>query len=116
MTRNEIIAKTLTKIRPHFEQHKAPYSEELDCQTTVIAALQVRLPETDIKTCEDFRHLRVTCCDTCHQFYPHYEMSLVDLLDVSKGWVCDPVFQNISVRDDHGKVRTTSVIGGKIFP
>jgi hypothetical protein len=27
----------------------------------------------------------------------------------------DPVFQNISVRDDQGKVRTTSVIGGKIF-
>jgi hypothetical protein len=28
----------------------------------------------------------------------------------------NPVIQNISVRDDQGKVRTTSVIGGKILP
>ena len=28
----------------------------------------------------------------------------------------NPVIQNISVRDDQGEVRTTSVIGGKILP
>ena len=28
----------------------------------------------------------------------------------------NPVFQNISVRDNEGKVRTTNVIGGKILP
>jgi len=28
----------------------------------------------------------------------------------------NPVIQNISVRDDQGKVRTTNVIGGKILP
>lgn len=27
-----------------------------------------------------------------------------------------PVTQNISVRDSHGEVRTTNVIGGKILP
>jgi len=28
----------------------------------------------------------------------------------------NPVMQNISVRDNQGKVRTTNVIGGKILP
>jgi hypothetical protein len=28
----------------------------------------------------------------------------------------NPVIQHISVRDNEGKVRTTDVIGGKIFP
>ncbi len=28
----------------------------------------------------------------------------------------NPVIQNISVRDNEGKVRTTNVIGGKILP
>ena len=28
----------------------------------------------------------------------------------------NPVVQNISVRDNEGKVRTTNVIGGKILP
>ena len=28
----------------------------------------------------------------------------------------NPVVQNISVRDDQGKVRTTTVIGSKILP
>jgi hypothetical protein len=68
-----------------------PYSEAPDREEIVIAELQKRLPDTDIKTCEDFRHLNVVCCDTCHTFYPHYEMSLIDLPDGTKAWVCDPV-------------------------
>ena len=34
-----------------------------------------------------FAHLpapEVECCDTCHHFYPHYEMNLIDLPDGSK--------------------------------
>ena len=32
------------------------------------------------------------CCDTCHKFYPHYEMSVIDPLpDGGKAWVCDTV-------------------------
>jgi hypothetical protein len=27
-----------------------------------------------------------------------------------------PVTQNVSIRDSHGEVRTTNVIGGKILP
>jgi len=28
----------------------------------------------------------------------------------------NPIMQNISIRDNEGKVRTTNVIGGKILP
>jgi hypothetical protein len=83
VTKNDIIEKTLREIVPRIEE-----SEEL---CSVIADLRERLPDTDIKTCEEFRHLNVTCCDTCHTFYPHYEMSLIDLPDGAKAWVCDPV-------------------------
>jgi|ERR1019366_7535828 hypothetical protein len=91
VTKNEIIEKTLKEIGPRLEEHEEPYSEEPDWEEIVIAELHERLPETDIKTCEDFRHLNVTCCDTCHTSYPHYEMSLIDLPDGAKAWVCDPV-------------------------
>jgi len=91
VTKNEIIEKTLKDIGPRLKQHEAPYSEERDCGEIVIAELQASLPETHIKTCEDFRHLNVTCCDTCHTFYPHYDMSLIDLPDGGRAWVCDPV-------------------------
>jgi hypothetical protein len=91
VTKNEIIEKTLKEIGPRLEEHEEPYSEEPDFEEIVIAELQGKLPDTDIKTCEDFRHLNVTCCDTCHTFYPHYEMSLIDLPDGTKAWVCDPV-------------------------
>ena len=68
-----------------------PTSEEANYDLIVIAELNRRLPDTDIKTCEDFRHLNVLCCDTCHNFYPHYEMKLIGLPDGSPAWVCDSV-------------------------
>ena len=91
MTRNEIIAKTLTEIRSRFEGREEPYSEEPDHEEIVIGTLRERLPEEDIKTCEDFPGLKVECCEICHEFYPHNEMSVSDLRDGSKAWVCDPV-------------------------
>jgi hypothetical protein len=91
VTKNEIIEHTLKEIGPRLNLHGIPYSEEPDYQEIVIAELQKTLPETDIKTCDDFRHQNVTCCNTCHTFYPHYEMSLIDLPDGAEAWVCDPV-------------------------
>ena len=78
VTKNKIIEKTLREIVPRIEEREELYS--------VMAELQERLPDTDIRTCGDFRHLNVTCCDTCHAFYPHYEMSLIDLPDGAKAW------------------------------
>ncbi len=79
MTKDEIIKKTL---------------RESNCtpdDVGVVELLQGRLPDgVDIKTCEDFKHFNVECCDTCHTFYPESEMYLIDLPDDGgKAWVCD---------------------------
>ncbi len=83
MTKAEIIAQTLRVMK---------LNDEPDYHTIVVAELQRKLPEgVEIKTCEDFPHLDVECCDTCHNFYPHYEMRVIQLPDGSPAWVCDTV-------------------------
>ncbi|SRR6266571_2172736 len=83
MTKAQIISKTLREIKPAPE----PADSEI-----FVAELQRRLPDgTDIKTCEDFRHLNVECCETCHNFYPHYDMKVIELPNGSPAWVCDTV-------------------------
>jgi hypothetical protein len=90
------------EIRNHFQhaQHemkrvsseREPTSDERDYERIVVAELRRTLPEGEgIKRCEGFKHLGVQCCDTCHNFYPHDEMSVIDLPDGGKGRVCDPV-------------------------
>ncbi len=80
MTKNEIIAKTLRD------------SNCTSDDSGVVELLQGRLPDgVDIKTCEDFKHFNVECCDTCHNFLPESEMYLIDLPDGGKAWVCDQV-------------------------
>ncbi len=51
--------------------------------------MEKRLTESLYLTCEDFCHLDVVCCDTCHNFYPHYDMWIVVLSDGWHVWVCD---------------------------
>jgi len=106
MTKNEIIDKTLTEIRPKFAEREEPYSDGSDWDEIVIAELQDRLPERDIKTCEDLLHLQVECCEACHTFYPHYDLKAIDLPDGSRAWVCDPVKDGVySERDRQSEHR-----------
>jgi hypothetical protein len=85
MTKIEIIERTLRQIRP------IPFqTEEQDEEAFIISVLQDRLPDGDIRTCEDFKHLGVECCEICHDS-PHYELSVIDLPDGGKAWVCDSV-------------------------
>jgi len=51
--------------------------------------MEKRLTERLYLTCEDLYHLDVVCCDTCHGFYPHYDMRIVVLSDGWHPWVCD---------------------------
>jgi hypothetical protein len=81
MTKNEIIEKTLKDMRP-----LEPGREEI-----VVAELQRRLPDAEIKTCDEFKHLNAECCESCHTFNAHFEMKLIDLPDGTKAWVCHPV-------------------------
>jgi len=51
--------------------------------------LEKRVPNVqEFKTCEDFRHLNVECCDSCHGTYEMYEMEAVPLDDGGYAWVC----------------------------
>lgn len=79
-------------MRPIPLETEPPFSDEPDYEEHVLETLHQRLPEgVNIKTCEDFQHLGVECCDCCHGSYAHYEMSLIDLPDGGKAWVCDHV-------------------------
>jgi hypothetical protein len=91
MTKTEIIELTLQQIE--YRQNPPP-EEIVDCvgiegyDDFVIATLNELLPTGDIKTCEDFSDLRVECCHTCHTYYPHFDMQLVDFPDRTKAWIC----------------------------
>lgn len=92
MNKAQIIARTMKDMAPIGLQTEPPFSDEQDEEEFIISVLQDVLPDgMDIKVCEDFKHLNVQCCETCHEFYPHYDMSLIDLPDGGKAWVCDTV-------------------------
>jgi hypothetical protein len=92
MKKAEIIAQILEDIRSISTGEKTDFSDEPDYEEIVIGALEASLKEIEggknIRTCSDFGHLNVHCCETCHFFYPHYEMSLVDLEDGGNAWIC----------------------------
>lgn len=85
MKKADIIAKTIHDMARKHERD-AQYKAEV-----VVPTLNERVPEGDSKTCEDFKHLNLECCETCHTFYAHYEMDAVDLPDGSKAWICHAV-------------------------
>jgi hypothetical protein len=68
MRRAEIISMTLAAMRGVSPDH-AQSSDESDYEQIVVAELERRLPDgVDIRTCADFGHLNVECCDSCHNF------------------------------------------------
>jgi len=91
MTKADIIAKTLKECRCPLDIGEPPASGEPDYEEIVVAELNRRLPDADIRTCGDFRHLNVECCEICHECFPQYQMNLIDLPDGTKVWVCDPI-------------------------
>lgn len=92
MTRSEIIALAVERMgvednSPHADAADLMYIE--DFVDNVIAALAQQLPDGEIQTCEDFRHLGIACCYASHNSYcPHVDMTLVTLADGSKAWIC----------------------------
>ena len=92
MNKTEIIAKTTKDMAPIGPQSEPPFGDERDEEDFIISVLQDVLQDgVEIKVCDDFLHLNVQCCRTCHEFYPHYDMSLIDLPDGGKAWVCDSI-------------------------
>lgn len=57
-------------------------------RTAVTAKLaSLRLDER-VRTCGDFGHLGIACCDSCHTGYPHYELDLIELESGGRAWIC----------------------------
>ena len=85
MTKQEIMKLTLQQVS--YRRYSTPDGIKAN-DDMVIAELNKRLPDGEIKTCEDFKYLNAKCCDTCHTLYPHYEMHLESLPDTSMAWIC----------------------------
>jgi hypothetical protein len=91
MTKNEIITKTLAEMkqdRGNICGSECAPNEELDYEELMIVTLREQLPDDDVSTCEDFEGLKAQCCETCHRFYPHYDMYLEDDPAGGKAWLC----------------------------
>jgi hypothetical protein len=89
MTREDIIEKTLREMSLFSPSEQGSQSgDEAGRLSAVIAELRRRLPDGNIETCGSFRHLNAACCDPCHTSSPHTDMSLIDLPDGTKAWVC----------------------------
>ncbi len=89
MTREEIIGKTLKEMRLFSSSEQVSQSsDEAGRLSSVVTELQCRLPYGNIKTCGAFKHLNAACCDPCHTSCPHTDMSLIELPDGTKAWVC----------------------------
>jgi hypothetical protein len=87
-----IIAKTLADMNNLSGQEELSLTSNPDGEKIVIETVEAKLmeiePDRDIRTCNDFSHLRTECCEICHAFYPHYEMSLLDVEGGGKAWIC----------------------------
>src|ERR1035441_382876 len=99
MTKQEIIETTLKAMGWSPEENE-----------TVIIELEWRLPDNlDIKTCDDFKHFNVECCDTCHTFYAHYDMYLIDLSEGGNAWVCCAVNRAMFPKSDQNDDEATKL-------
>jgi hypothetical protein len=86
VTKDEIIQMTIQAMG--FDNGSLTPEEE-EYRGRVEATLMERLPPgTNLKTCKDFGHLAVGCCECCHSIYEHYEMELEDLPSGEKAWIC----------------------------
>ena len=118
LTKRQVIEKTLVEMSRY-------WSWLTDCESgdgagylgIVAAALDVKLPDGVIKTCGSFQHLNVLCCDKCHTYYPHRQMSLVNLPDGGKAWVCHEIERAIfpSHSDERHALRRRT-LGGEDAP
>ena len=92
MTKDQLIEKTIADMsRCWCWGDGSDSSDHACCIAVVVAELERRLPHGVIKTCGCFQRLHAGCCDRCHSYFPHRQMSLVDLHDGGKAWVCHAV-------------------------
>jgi hypothetical protein len=100
-TKAEIIKRTLMAMshRQGESSGASESGEPHEYDQVVIAELNRKLPGGEIKTCENFAHFGVSCCETCHEFYPHYDMYVEALPDGSHAWICDSVRSLLGIEE-----------------
>jgi hypothetical protein len=112
MNRDQIIAKTIVDMCHHEnpDEDCEPGSDDAAAaydRDVFIPEMLKRLPEGEIITCDELG-LAVKCCDSCHAYYPHYDMYVVELRDGRAAWICCAVrrflFPETSIPDDSPEV------------
>jgi hypothetical protein len=93
VTEDENIRDTLAETSGEKSLLRPGRNDERDCDprsyaVRMIAALSERIPNGELKTCRDFQHVGVECCECCHSGYVHFEMEVEDLCDGGKAWLC----------------------------
>ena len=87
-----IIAKTLADMKNVSSHEELSLAGDPEEEKIAIQTLEAKLreiePDREIRTCGDFSHLLTECCEICHTFSPHYEMSLLDVEGGGKAWIC----------------------------
>jgi hypothetical protein len=87
-----IIAKTLADMKSVASHEELGLASDSEQEEIAMQTLEAKLgeiePDRDIRTCGHFSHLRTECCEICHTFSPHYEMSLLDVEGGGKAWIC----------------------------
>jgi hypothetical protein len=92
LKKDAIIAKTLADLKNVSSHGELSLDSDPDEEELAVQTLDAKLkeidPDRDIRTCSDFSHLHTECCEICHTFSPHYEMSLLDVEGGGKAWIC----------------------------
>ena len=86
MTKGEIIESVLKEVEGRLLEDDESYEEA--AVRHLEATLGGEDPSTNIRTCDDFGHLNVECCDICHIFSLPFEMELKNLEGGGNAWIC----------------------------
>jgi hypothetical protein len=103
-TRKEIVESIVTAYRARVEQQGVIEYVNVDDDSVVVEdvgeyegvirnALAEKLAslglDERVRTCEDFAHLGIACCESCHDCgYAHYELDLIELESGGRAWIC----------------------------
>jgi hypothetical protein len=87
-----IIAKTLADMKNVPSHEELTLAGDKEEENIAIQTLEAKLrkfePDREIRTCSDFGHLLAECCEICHTFSPHYEMTLLDVEGGGEAYIC----------------------------
>ena len=86
MTKKQIIATTVR------ESNCPP-----NYRKVMARELEIRLPDTIMMVCSDFKSLATPCCESCHVGYAHYDMELITV-DQTTAWLCCALVKALSLK------------------